>query len=271
MGLVRWRRGDWDGDTAWSRGALGAPQEGAASAQKCAPTAAGSPNPTGGAAPEAAHVRAHEIEPCHPCTCLRECTAAGLHPGTFVSPSCNGGTSVHRLVPPPLHNSTATCSRHRTLSVAHSQRCTPELSELEPAPHPPNPLHPPTAGRCGSVGAVRWGRCGASRGRAISAAAPGAPPPRAARGRPAPPHAAMVSAYPPPPLRSALPFISANYSLLPPFPPTFRASRWTGSTRGCGGVPGLAGTGELGGGWGGPGRAVPRWRRNGGGLAPRAR
>lgn len=199
VGLVRWRRGDWDGDTAWSRGALGAPQEGAASAQKCAPTAAGSPNPTGGAAPEAAHVRAHEIEPWHPCTCLRECTAAGLHPGTFVSPSCNGGTSVHRLVPPPLHNSTATCSRHRTLSVAHSQRCTPELSELEPAPHPPNPLHPPTAGRCGSVGAVRWGRCGASRGRAISAAAPGAPPPRAARGRPAPPHAAMVSAYPPPP------------------------------------------------------------------------
>lgn len=116
----------------------------------------------------------------------------GFAPWQLASPSCNGGTFVHRRVPPLP----CTAARPRAHSTARSALRTHSaaLPNSNPVLILPASPTPPLQG-----GAGRWGRCGAARGRAISAAAPGAPPPRAARGRPAPPHAAMVSAYPPPP------------------------------------------------------------------------
>lgn len=159
-----------------------------------------------------------------------------------------------------------TAARPRAHSTARSALRTHSaaLPNSNPVLILPASPTPPLQG-----GAGRWGRCGAARGRAISAAAPGAPPPRAARGRPAPPHAAMVSAYPPP-APPALHFPSSAL-ITPSSLPSLRPSGHRderGAPVGAGGSPAVR---VPGGGGGGLGRAAPRWRRNGGGLTPRAR
>lgn len=207
-------------------------------------------------------MRAREIAPWHPCSCLRACTAAGLHPGSSLPPRATAGRLCTDACPPPLHSCTATCSQHCTFSVAHSQRRT---SELEPRPHPPSLPHPPTAGRCGAVGAVR-GSAGPGhlRGRPRCTPAPRRPgPPRTA----ARSHGERV---PPPPAPPALHFPSSAL-ITPSSLPSLRPSGHRderGAPVGAGGSPAVR---VPGGGGGGLGRAAPRWRRNGGGLTPRAR